>query len=121
VDGSNRHRVAWRVVDRRKPEPAEPGDRLALQHQQLAVVGGGPNSPKKENYPAYVDRGNEESPRGFHALRVLDKKKDFTLDSLIAAAYDSYLPAFDVLDAERAFASTGLFTGRRRRRLHCRL
>jgi acyl-homoserine lactone acylase PvdQ len=57
----------------------------------------GPNSPKKADYPAYVDRGIEESPRGFHALRVLDKKKDFTLTSLIAAAYDSYLPAFDVL------------------------
>jgi acyl-homoserine lactone acylase PvdQ len=57
----------------------------------------GPNSPKKDNYPAYVDRGVEESPRGFHALRVLDKKKDFTLVSLIGAAYDSYLPAFDVL------------------------
>ena len=57
----------------------------------------GPNSPNKANYPAYVDRGIEESPRGFHALRVLDKKKDFTLTSLIAAAYDSYLPAFDVL------------------------
>jgi acyl-homoserine lactone acylase PvdQ len=57
----------------------------------------GPNSPKKADYPAYVDKGIEESPRGFHALRVLDKKKDFTLDSLIAAAYDSYLPAFDVL------------------------
>jgi acyl-homoserine-lactone acylase len=57
----------------------------------------GPNSPKKADYPAYVDRGIEESPRGFHALRVLDRKKDFTLDSLIAAAYDSYLPAFDAL------------------------
>ena len=57
----------------------------------------GPNSPRKADYPAYVDRGIEESPRGFHALRVLDKKKDFTLTSLIAAAYDSYLPAFDVL------------------------
>jgi acyl-homoserine lactone acylase PvdQ len=57
----------------------------------------GPNSPKKTDYPAYVDRGVEESARGFHALRVLDHKKDFTLDSLIAAAYDSYLPAFEVL------------------------
>ena len=57
----------------------------------------GPSSPKKADYPAYVDRGVEESARGFHALRVLDKKKDFTLDSLIAAAYDSYLPAFEVL------------------------
>jgi acyl-homoserine lactone acylase PvdQ len=55
----------------------------------------GPNSPKREDYPAYVDRGAEESPRGYHALKVLDGKKDFTLDSLIAAAYDSYLPAFE--------------------------
>jgi len=54
----------------------------------------GPNSPKKSEYPAYVDRGNQESPRGKHAIRVLERKKDFTLDSLIAAAYDSYLPAF---------------------------
>jgi acyl-homoserine-lactone acylase len=57
----------------------------------------GPDSPKKENYPSYVDRNTEESPRGFHALRVLDKKRDFTVESLIAAAYDSYLPAFERL------------------------
>ena len=57
----------------------------------------GSSSPKKADYPAYVDRGIEESPRGVHALRVLDRKNDFTVDSLIAAAYDSYLPAFDVL------------------------
>ena len=29
-----------------------------------------------------------------HAIRVLQGKKDFTLDSLIGAAYDPYLPAF---------------------------
>ncbi len=57
----------------------------------------GQNSPKKADYPAYVERGNEESPRGFHALRVLDNKKDFTLDGLIAAAYDSYLPEFAIM------------------------
>jgi acyl-homoserine lactone acylase PvdQ len=57
----------------------------------------GPDSPKRENFPAYVDEGTEESPRGIHAIRVLQDKKDFTLDSLIAAAYDSYLPAFDTL------------------------
>jgi len=51
----------------------------------------GPNSPKKSDYPAYVERGGE-NPRGLHAIRVLEGKKDFTLDSLIAAAYDSYLP-----------------------------
>ncbi len=36
-----------------------------------------------------------ESARGLHAIRVLHDKQDFTLDSLIAAAYDSYLPWFD--------------------------
>jgi acyl-homoserine lactone acylase PvdQ len=54
----------------------------------------GPDSPKKTDYPAYVEKGTEESPRGVHALRVLKDRKDFTIDSLIAAAYDSYLPAF---------------------------
>jgi acyl-homoserine lactone acylase PvdQ len=56
----------------------------------------GPNSPKKENYPPYVDRGSE-NPRGIHAIRVLEARKDFTLDSLVTAAYDSYLPAFQDL------------------------
>jgi acyl-homoserine-lactone acylase len=54
----------------------------------------GPSSPKKADYPAYVDSGME-SARGQHAVRVLQGKKDFTLDSLIAAAYDSYLPWFE--------------------------
>jgi acyl-homoserine-lactone acylase len=57
----------------------------------------GPNSPKRADYPAYVDRGVEESARGLHAVRVLESKKDFTLNSLIAAAYDSYLPEFGIL------------------------
>ncbi|MDE3168234.1 MAG: penicillin acylase family protein, partial [Acidobacteriota bacterium] len=54
----------------------------------------GASSPKKADYPAYVEQGGE-SARGLHAIRVLDGKKDFTLDSLIAAAYDSYLTWFD--------------------------
>jgi acyl-homoserine-lactone acylase len=54
----------------------------------------GPDSPKRENFPAYVENGGE-SARGLHAIRVLQDKKDFTLDSLIAAAYDSYLPWFE--------------------------
>ena len=54
----------------------------------------GPSSPKPDDYPKYVETGREESPRGYHAIRVLENKKDFTVSSLIAAAYDSYLPAF---------------------------
>jgi acyl-homoserine-lactone acylase len=54
----------------------------------------GPSSPKKEDYPAYVEQGGE-SARGLHAVRVLENKKDFTLDSLMAAAYDSFLTWFE--------------------------
>jgi acyl-homoserine lactone acylase PvdQ len=54
----------------------------------------GPSSPKREDYPAYVESGGE-SARGLHAIRVLENQRDFTLDSLIAAAYDSYLTWFE--------------------------
>jgi acyl-homoserine lactone acylase PvdQ len=53
----------------------------------------GPSSPKEADYPKYVESGTE-SARGVHAIRVLKDKKDFTIESLRAAAYDSYLPAF---------------------------
>jgi acyl-homoserine lactone acylase PvdQ len=54
----------------------------------------GASSPKKEDYPAYVESGRE-SARGRHAVMLLEKKKDYTLESLNAAAYDSYLPGFE--------------------------
>jgi acyl-homoserine lactone acylase PvdQ len=54
----------------------------------------GPSSPKKEDYPAYVETGGE-SARGLHAIRVLRNTKDFTLDSLLAAAFDSFLTWFE--------------------------
>jgi acyl-homoserine-lactone acylase len=38
-----------------------------------------------------------ENPRGRHSLEVLTDKHDFTLDSLIAAAYDPHLSGFDAL------------------------
>jgi len=54
----------------------------------------GASSPKRENYPAYVEQGGE-SVRGLHAIRVLKDKRDFTLESLMAAAYDTYLTWFE--------------------------
>ncbi|MBX7186893.1 MAG: penicillin acylase family protein [Vicinamibacteria bacterium] len=53
----------------------------------------GADSPRRADFPAYMEEG-VENPRGIHAIRVLSKRTDFTLDSLIAAAYDPYLPAF---------------------------
>jgi len=57
----------------------------------------GPGSLRREAYPPYVETGVEETPRGRHALRVLAGAKDWTVDSLTAAAFDSYLPAFERL------------------------
>jgi len=54
----------------------------------------GPDSPKREDFPAYVEM-HGESARGLHAIRILKDKRDFTLESFMAAAYDSYLPWFE--------------------------
>ncbi|HEV2423855.1 MAG TPA: penicillin acylase family protein [Terriglobia bacterium] len=54
----------------------------------------GPGSLKKQDFPIYVETGGE-SARGLHAVRVLENRKDFTLDSLITTAFDSYLPWFE--------------------------
>jgi acyl-homoserine-lactone acylase len=56
----------------------------------------GDQSPKKENYPRYMWTAGE-NPRGPHAIEVLSNLRRATLDSLIAAGYDSHLTAFDVL------------------------
>lgn len=56
----------------------------------------GEASPKAEDYPPYMATF-PENYRGINAVRVLKDKRDFTLDSLIDAAYDPYLAAFDVL------------------------
>jgi acyl-homoserine-lactone acylase len=59
-------------------------------------TGAGANSPKKENYPAYM-APDAESPRAINAVRLLDREKQFTIDKVINAAYDTYLSAFETL------------------------
>jgi acyl-homoserine-lactone acylase len=56
----------------------------------------GPDSPRPGDFPGYMDTGRENA-RGVHAIRVLEGRRDFTLEGLLAAAYDSYLTAFDEL------------------------
>ena len=53
-------------------------------------------SPKIEDYPGYMSI-NRENWRGIHAISLLEKASDLTLDKLITLAYDPYLPAFAVL------------------------
>ena len=53
-------------------------------------------SPKKEDYPEYMS-SYPENFRGMHAIPLLQKASNLTLDSLIDLAYDTYLPGADLL------------------------
>ena len=54
----------------------------------------GPGSLKKSDYPVYVETGGE-SARGLHAVGVLSKNNNLTIDTLLSSvAFDSYLPWF---------------------------
>ena len=53
-------------------------------------------SPKAADYPRYMSI-NRENFRAVHAIRLLKKAKDLTLNKLIDLAYDPSLPAFEVL------------------------
>jgi acyl-homoserine-lactone acylase len=55
----------------------------------------GPSSPKRQDFPAYVETGTEESPRGLHALRIFPGSTGWTMGSLNTAMFDSYLPSFE--------------------------
>ena len=56
----------------------------------------GPYSPKRGDYPAYMAPDGENF-RGINAVRVLTTPRRYTLDSVIAAGYNRYLAAFEVL------------------------
>jgi acyl-homoserine-lactone acylase len=53
-------------------------------------------SLKASAFPRYMDRFGE-NPRGLHAIALLAPKKNFTLDGLQSAAYDTRQPAFEQL------------------------
>ena len=57
----------------------------------------GPDSPDSAAYPAYVETNRWENARGHHALAVIPGRDDFTMASLTAAAYDSWLPSFELM------------------------
>jgi acyl-homoserine-lactone acylase len=95
VDGSN-PATDWKgllTVDE-LPQLLNPRSGWLYNSNNWPWSGAGVSSLRKQDYPAYVETGTE-SARGLHAVRVLQDQKDFTLDSLIAAAYDSYLPWFE--------------------------
>lgn len=54
------------------------------------------SSPKARDYATYM-APDKENFRGVHAVQVLASRKDYTLDSLIEAAYDPFLPTFALI------------------------
>ncbi|HKS04880.1 MAG TPA: penicillin acylase family protein [Gemmatimonadaceae bacterium] len=94
VDGSN-PATEWKGVHSfdESPNVVNPPVGWTYNTNNWPYTASGPDSPKAKDFAAYFESGGE-NPRGIHAIRVLENKKDFTLDGLMAAAYDSYLPAF---------------------------
>jgi acyl-homoserine lactone acylase PvdQ len=97
VDGSNPATEWGELLSvEQSPLVHNPSNGWVYNTNNWPFSAAGANSPKLKDYPAYVESGGENA-RGVHAIRVLKDKKDFTLGSLITAAFDSYLTAFDVL------------------------
>jgi acyl-homoserine-lactone acylase len=76
------------------PNVIDPASGFVYNSNNWPWSAAGPDSPRRDAYPRYVETGTEESPRGEHVLRLLPGRTDFTRSSLIAAAFDSYQPAF---------------------------
>ena len=78
------------------PSVLRPANGWAYNSNDAPWHAAGADSPAKDKYPRYMDQVGD-NPRGPHAWRVLGAEPAFTLDKLIGAAYDSWLPAFDHL------------------------
>jgi acyl-homoserine-lactone acylase len=94
VDGSD-PATEWRGIHSVDESPlvVNPKNGWLYNTNNWPYSAAGEDSPRRDRFPAYMD-SYEENPRGIHAIRVLGSRKDFTLPTLIDAAYDSWLPAF---------------------------
>jgi acyl-homoserine-lactone acylase len=94
VDGSD-PATDWRGLHSLDslPHVVSPANGWVMNTNNWPWTAAGADSPKAADFPRYMDQVGE-SPRGLHAVRVLSARRDFTLQSLMTAAYDPYLPAF---------------------------
>ena len=95
VDGSD-PATEWKglLTFDEEPNVLNPASGWVYNSNDWPWASAGPSSPKQSAFPAYVDNGSE-SHRGRHAVLVLQNRKDFTIQGLRDAAYDSYLPGFE--------------------------
>ena len=93
VDGAN-PATDWKGLHSldELPHVLNPPNGWIMNTNDWPYSAAGPYSPKRENFPRYMDTAGE-NPRGIHATMLLKGRTDFTLGALQAAAFDSYLPA----------------------------
>lgn len=97
VDGSD-PATEWRGVHSfaDSPNVLDPATGWVYCTNNWPYSAAGPDSPRREDYPPYMDRGRE-NPRGVHAMRLLEASRDLTLEGLMDIAYDPQLPGFEGL------------------------
>jgi acyl-homoserine-lactone acylase len=95
VDGSN-PATEWKGLHEVKETITlhNPASGYILNTNNWPFASSGVSSPRKADYPQYM-WALPENARGLHAIKVLKDQSGFTLDSLVATAYDSYLTAFE--------------------------
>ncbi len=97
VDGSD-PATDWQGLHtiEESPNAINPASGWAYCTNNWPYSSAGPDSPRRQAYPPYMDIGTENF-RGLHAIMLLEGTRDFTLSSLRDAAYDSYLTGFEEL------------------------
>jgi acyl-homoserine-lactone acylase len=75
------------------PHVVSPANGWVMNTNNWPWTAAGADSPKAADFPRYMDEAGEV-PRGPHAILVLNARRDFTPQTLMAAAYDPYLTAF---------------------------
>ncbi len=77
----------------RLPQAVNPPNGWVMNTNNWPYSAAGPYSPKLKDFPRYFDTFGE-NPRGRNATWVLSRRRMWTLESLRASAFNTYLPAF---------------------------
>jgi acyl-homoserine-lactone acylase len=97
VDGAD-PATDWRALHALDtlPEVIAPDTGWVKNTNNWPWTAAGRDSPKARDFPRYMDQVGENW-RGIHADKLLTGQRGFTPESLIATAFDSWLPAFATL------------------------
>ena len=97
VDGSD-PATDWRGLHAvsELPNTIRPANGWVFNSNDWLYSAAGENSPKPQNFPAYLDTAGE-SYRTIHATRLLSQPGPWSLDSLQSAAFDSAQPSWEIL------------------------